>query len=383
MLHGLNGAGEFSVGDVEFGLGESTPLGGGGAGGDLGCDVLVERGVGEEARLDEVGVVLGEIAGELGRGRFVGGVEREGGGDGGLRAEDGEALAGEVGVVVVGVDVREAAVVVDGLREVALLVLVDAASPVERGGNLQATGVAYDLLVHETGGLGVVADAVVHPCGAPVGRGRVGAGGEEADEGGVLHDGLRGVVLEEVHVAAGVESFLEPAAGGKAGDHLGDEGVVGGLVALVAGELGEHVELERGGVVVGVGEALDIAAGEVLELEVADGGVEGEGVAVGGGELGIVAAEGGVFGGGLAVPLGVEEGVGVGFALGGGERLAHGLQLRGGLRGLEGEGLGGVDGAEDGGGVGRVSGELIGAGQGVAEVDLLRLRRVGERNEDL
>ena len=73
----------------------------------------------------------------------------------------------------------------------------------------------------------------------------------------------------------------------------------------------------------------------------------------------------------------------MGLALGGGERLAHGLQLRGGLRGLEGEGLGGVDGAEDGGGVDGVAGELIGARQSVAEVDLLRLRRAGERSEDL
>ena len=197
-----------------------------------------------------------------------------------------------------------------------------------------------------------------------------------------MDDGLRGVVVQQIHVSAGVERFFEPAAGGKAGDHLGDDGVVGGAVVLVAGELGEHVELEGGGVVAGVGEALDIAAGELLELEVADGGVEGEGVAVGGGELGIVAAEGVVLGGGLAVSPGVEERVGVGLALGGGERRAHGLQLRGGLRGLEGEGLCGVDGAEDGGGAGGVAGELIGARQGVAEVDLLRLRRVGERGEN-
>ena len=90
--------------------------------------------------------------------------------------------------------------------------------------------------------------------------GGVGAVGEEADEGLVVGDGLGLIVAEEVHVAAGVERLLGPAAAREALGEVAEQAVVFGGVVLVAGELGQQVELEGGGVVVGLGQALDVVA---------------------------------------------------------------------------------------------------------------------------
>ena len=64
LLHRLQRAGVFPVRGVDLALGQRAPMFGVGAGVDLGGDVFVERGVGEQARLDEVRVVFGEIGGE-------------------------------------------------------------------------------------------------------------------------------------------------------------------------------------------------------------------------------------------------------------------------------------------------------------------------------
>ncbi len=183
------------------------------------------------------------------------------------------------------------------------------------------------------------------------------------DEELVVVDSLLGVVREQIHVAAGVEGFFEPAALGEALDHLGDDGVVAGAVFFGAGDFGEEVELEGGAVVGGGREVFGFLAAEMFELQVADGAVDFEGVAVGGGEAGVV-LDGVILGLGFAVVLGVEELVGADFAVGGGGRLAEGLELGEAGESFVGGGLVDEDGAEDGGGSGVVAGELIGCGRG-------------------
>ncbi len=53
----------------------------------------------------------------------------------------------------------------------------------------------------------------------------------------------------QIHVAAGVERLLEPAAGGKALDHLVDDPLVSFSIFFGAGDLGEEIVLGGCGLV--------------------------------------------------------------------------------------------------------------------------------------
>ena len=185
-----------------------------------------------------------------------------------------------------------------------------------------------------------------------------------------------------MHVAAGVECLLGPAAVRKAANDLGDLTIVFAGVLFVAGELGEQVELQGCAVVVGLRQLFDIVAAEALELQVADRGVDLQGVAVCLAEAGIVLLERVVLLAGLGIVLGVVEGVGVDLALCGGEGDAHGGKLGARLGGLGGEWLGEEEVPVERSGVACIAGHLVGAGKHIAEVRAAGLGRAGKRGED-
>src|ERR1700723_2162735 len=135
----------------------------------------------------------------------------------------------------------------------------------------------------------------------------------------VIKAGVGGVLLQQVHVAAGVEGFVEPGAGGETRLHLGDEGLLRTGVVFVAGEFHLEIEAARAGFVVGVGDGVELGGGEALELPVALGGGGEEGIA-GGIVADELAGEGAVFFFGVGVVARVVEGVGVAAALVGGQR---------------------------------------------------------------
>ena len=259
-------------------FGEAAPLVAPVGGLNFGRDVFVESGVGEQAGYDQMRVLIGNIVAQLrecpragarraGRSR-LGRCRRE--------AHLREALLGEIGVVVVAIDAGHGAVVFHGHGGVMFLIGVEAGAPVERGGDLLASGVFGDLVVDHLRGLGVIAQAVGEPGGAPVSAGRVvGAGsgvrrltglGKARGEVTVVADGVGIILAQQVHVAAGVERFGEPGTGGEAGFHLIDDGLLGVAVVFVAGEFHQQIEAAGSGFVVGVGQAVELSRLRVLSF---------------------------------------------------------------------------------------------------------------------
>jgi len=212
MLHRLQRARVLAVGGVDLCLGKDAPGGCAGSGLNLGRNVLVQCGVGQQTSLDEMDIVFGKLVGELRDIRGLDEGEERGGRCGGLRAESGDSLTGEDRVVVVGIIGDECAVVVQRLSVVMLFVFVDAAAPVECAGDVLPCRIALQLFIHQTCRFNVVAHTVVHPRCTPVCGGCIGAGGKDLDQCCVVEDRLGVVALEQIHVAAGVERLLQPVA---------------------------------------------------------------------------------------------------------------------------------------------------------------------------
>ena len=68
--------------------------------------------------------------------------------------------------------------------------------------------------------------AIVQPRRAPVRTGSVDAAWEALHELAVVGDGPGSVTLDQVHVATGVERFLQPTAVWVLPGHAGDQGVL-------------------------------------------------------------------------------------------------------------------------------------------------------------
>ena len=66
---------DFAIGGVNFRFGKGAPLVAAVGGVNLGRDVFVEAGVGEQPRLDDVRIVFGNVVGELGNGNRLQRVE--------------------------------------------------------------------------------------------------------------------------------------------------------------------------------------------------------------------------------------------------------------------------------------------------------------------
>ena len=173
-----------------------------------------------------------------------------------------------------------------------LLVLIDPPAPVKCVRNLAASGVMHNLLIHQPRRLGVIARAVVQPGCAPVRRRRVAAVREQLHQFGVVVDRLGCIVLQQVHVATGVQRLFQPSAGWEALDHLRDQRVMSRAVVLIARQLRQHIQLQRRGIVAGLGQLLDVARAHMFQLEVAHRRIDCQRVAIRRAQLWIVLADG-------------------------------------------------------------------------------------------
>ena len=171
-LERAHGAKSLAVGGVNLRFGQRAPGRRIGIGLDLLRDVFIQAGIGQQPRLGQMRAVLGKSIDQVRLGQRAE-MRSSCGSRRGLRgAQRRQPQPRHLRIKEMLVSANDGAVVGRGQRGIVVLRLIKAPAPVERGDGFRSPRIEPDLLVEDARRIGVKAQPVAQPAGAPVRRQR-------------------------------------------------------------------------------------------------------------------------------------------------------------------------------------------------------------------